>query len=337
MRNVRIAVVGLGYWGPHWLRNFSITEGCELAYGCDLSEKNVHKYAKMYPSTKFTTDFKEVLKDKTVDAVAIATPTTAHFPLAKAALMAGKHVLVEKPMTSTSKEAQTLVALAKKHKKCLLVDHTFAYTQAVEKVREYVKRGKLGKLLYFDSSRLNLGLIQKDANVFYDLAIHDLTILNTIADLSTLTEIYACGSAFYGKQTEIGHLHLKFKSGLHAHIHVSWLSPVKMRSTLVGGSKAMIEYDDIQPSEKIRFYDKGVEHDTTKPDPFYPKYRSGDVTIPALALKEALHTQAAHFVSCIRGKAKPLVSGEDGERMIKVLELANKSLKLNKPITLKGL
>jgi len=332
---IQIGIVGLGYWGPNWLRNFAQTDGCEVRYGCDLDAARCTKFQKQYPGITFTTKFKDLLNDPELDAVVIVTPTSSHFPLAKAALLAGKHVLVEKPMTATLKEANELVKLAKRKKLQLLVDHTFAYTEAVAKIREIIKDGKLGEPLYIDSTRINLGLIQKDTNVLWDLAIHDLTIIDAVQKLDSVVEVFACGSAFYGKQSEIGHLHLKFASGLHAHVHASWLSPVKIRQTLIGGKKAMIVYNDTEPSEKIRVYDKGIEHDTTKPDPFFPKYRSGDVLIPAIALTEALATEAAHFVDCIRGKAKPRVSGEDGKRMVEILEAADKSLKQNRILKIK--
>lgn len=332
MKPVSIGVVGLGYWGPNWLRNFSSLENCTLAWGCDLSKDRTSKFSRQYPAVKFTTKFKDLLSDKKLEAIVIATPTSTHFPLAKAALEAGKHVLLEKPMTGDSKEGAKLVAIAKKKKKLLLVDHTFAYTSAVNRISEIVKSGKLGELLYFDSTRINLGLIQKDVNVLWDLAIHDLTILSRITDLKGVKEVLAIGSAHYGTHAEDAHLHLTFKSGLAAHIHCSWLSPVKIRETLIAGRKAMIVYDDTQPSEKIRLYDKGVERDTTKPDPFFPKYRSGDVLIPALPMTEALSNEAKHFLDCVRGSAKPLISGEDGLTMVKILELASASLKKNGPV-----
>lgn len=332
MTEISIGIVGLGYWGPNWLRNFASLEGAELRWGCDLSKDRTAKFARQYPATRFTQNFDDLLKDKSLDAVVIATPTSSHFPLAMKALEAGKHVLIEKPMTSTVAEAGKLLAAAKKAKKLILTDHTFAYTAAVDRIRTLVSEQKVGDLLYFDSTRLNLGLIQKDCNVLWDLAIHDLTILSAIADLSDVMEVMAVGSAHYGKHIEDGHLHLKFGNGLAAHIHVSWLSPVKVRSTYIAGRKAMITYDDTEPSEKIRVYDKGVERDDTKPDPFFPKYRSGDVLIPALPVTEALAVEAKHFLDCIRGKAKPIVSGEDGLNMVKILELADESLKANKPI-----
>lgn len=332
MKPVSVGIVGLGYWGPNWLRNFAVQDGCTLAWGCDLDVERVTKFSRQYPATRFTKNVTDMLSDKSLDAVIIATPTNSHFALAKAALEAGKHVLIEKPMTTTSKEARQLVALAKKKKRQLLVDHTFAYTASVRCIAKMSHEKSFGDLLYFDSTRINLGLIQKDTNVLWDLAIHDLTILAAIADLSEITDVSAIGSAHYGKHIEDGHLHLRFQSGFAAHIHASWLSPVKIRKTLIAGRRAMITYDDIEPSEKIRFYDKGIDHDTTKPDPFFPKYRSGDILIPALPITEALSTEARHFLECVRGNEKPIVSGEDGLRMVEILEAANTSLATGKAV-----
>ncbi len=332
MKHTTVGIVGLGYWGPNWLRNFAALEECDLRYACDLKKDRTEKYARMYPATTFTNRFEDLLSDPKLDAIVIATPTSSHFELAKKALESGKNVLVEKPMTATCEEAQTLVHLAKKMKKVLLVDHTFMYTQSVQRIREAVSEKKLGDLLYFDSTRINLGIIQKDTNVLWDLAVHDLTILAAIKDFSEITEVFATGSKHFTKNVEDGHLHLKFLGGFAAHIHASWLSPVKIRQTLVAGRKAMIVYNDMEPSEKIRLYDKGVERDDTKPDPFFPKYRSGDITIPSLPLTEALTTEAKHFIACIRGTQKPLVSGEDGLKMLRVLTAADASLKKEAPV-----
>ena len=312
-------------------------EGIELRYGCDLSKERCSKFSRQYPSVLFTQRYEDLLSDPTLDAIVIATPTSSHFHLAESALKAGKHVLVEKPMAATAKEAKKLVLLAKKRNLQLLVDHTFAYTPSVSYIENLVQTKKLGDLLYFDSTRINLGLIQKDTNVLWDLAIHDLAILSRIVDFSKVTEVLAVGSAHYGTQIEDGHLHLQFSTGLAAHIHVSWLSPVKIRKTLIAGRKAMIVYDDTEPSEKVRIYDKGVERDHTKPDPFFPKYRSGDVLIPALSSSEALSIEARHFIECIHGKSKPIVSGEDGEKMVRILELADRSLQKHQPLRVKGL
>lgn len=331
MKRLTVGIVGLGYWGPNWLRNFSALD-CNVLYGCDLSKERCEKFAKQYPATTFTQTLNDLLADLALDAVVIATPVSAHFPIAEAALKAGKHVLVEKPMCSTSAECEVLVTLAKKNKLQLLVDHTFAYTASVAYIRDAVQKQALGDLLTFDSTRINLGLIQKDTNVLWDLAIHDLTILSAIANLDNVTTVAAVGSAHYGKHVEDAHLHLAFRSGFAAHIHASWLSPVKIRKTLIAGRKAMIVYDDTEPSEKIRIYDKGIDTDPTKPDPFFPKYRSGDVLIPALDNTEALAREARHFLACIEGKEKSTVSGEDGEKMVRILELANQSLTQGVPV-----
>jgi predicted dehydrogenase len=313
-----------------------MTETATLAWGCDVSVDRIAKFSRQYPAVRFTQNYDDLLRDKSLQAIVIATPTGSHFELAKKALEAGKHVLVEKPMTGTAADAQKLVNLARKNKRLLLVDHTFAYTAAVEKIRSIVSSKTLGDLLYFDSTRINLGLIQKDCNVLWDLAVHDLTILASIADMTKVTSVTALGSAHYGKHVEDAHLHLTFSTGLAAHIHVSWLSPVKLRTTLIAGRKAMIVYDDAEPSEKIRVYDKGIEHDTTKADPFFPKYRSGDVLIPALPNTEPLGAEAKHFVACIQGEQKPMVDGEDGLAIVRILEKADESIRTGRTVNLRA-
>ncbi len=329
---VTIGIVGLGYWGPNLLRNFAKTDGICVKYACDLSEAARQKYAAMYPSVTFTPDFDAVLNDSEVDAIVIATPVTTHFPLAKKALEAGKHVLVEKPLTAKHHEALELVALAKKQKKILMVDHTFVYEDAVQKIRQYVSDGTLGKLLYFDSTRINLGLIQSDTNVFWDLAVHDLSILSSLRSLADVREVRAYGRKFHTKQEEMGYLHLTFDDGFMAHIHVSWLSPVKIRQTLIGGTDKMIVYNDNEPSEKIRLYDKGVQVKKEEQTFALPLYRSGDVLIPQLRATEPLAELAAHFRDCIQGKEKPRTSGAQGAEVVEILELAMQSLQSDKAV-----
>ncbi len=327
MSTVTAGIIGLGYWGPNLLRNFAATPGCRVKYACDLSEKNVEKLRGFYPAVTFTQQAQDIFGDAEVDLVVIATPTTAHFPLAKAALEADKNVFVEKPMTASVKEADELLALAKKQGKQIFVDHPFVFAPAVERMGQWVKEGKLGELLYFDSTRINLGLIQKDTNVLWDLAVHDLSMLGALADLSTITKVDAQGSAHFGTQVEHAHLHLEFQSGFHAHITVSWLSPVKIRHTILSGKKAMVTYDDTEPSEKLRLYDRGVDHDDTKADPFFPKYRAGDVIIPALANTETLAIQTRHVVACINGTEQARVPGSTGREVVRILELADEALK----------
>jgi predicted dehydrogenase len=332
-----IGIVGLGYWGPNLVRNFAAAPGWTVKYGCDLEEKNLAKMRAQYPAITYTSKLEDLLNDKELTAIAIATPTRGHFPIAKAALEAGKHVLIEKPITETTAQADELIALAQSKNLRILVDHTFAYTGAIKKIKELVDAGDLGDLYYFDSTRINLGLIQKDVNVLWDLAIHDLSILSQIWDLSTLKSLFAHGSKHYGDQIEIGHLHLSFAGNFEAHIHVSWLSPVKLRQTIIGGTKKMVLFDDLQPSEKIRIYDTGVQRDRlgeTKPgDPFFPVYRTGDIVIPKIDGAEALRTEAAHFLDVIEGRSEPRVTGENGRAILQILEYANASLAKGAPLT----
>lgn len=324
---VRTGIVGLGYFGPNVLRNFAAQETCEMVWACDLSESALQKVRRQYPSVKTTSRFEDLLEDASLDLILIVTPTRTHADLATRALNAGKHVFIEKPMTGSPEEADALNALAAEKGKMIFVDHTFVYAPAVRKMADLAEKGDLGKLLYFESSRINLGLIQKDVNALWDLAIHDLSILSTFKDLSTVKTVCCHGSRHFGSQEEDVHLHLNFDDGFTAHIHVSWLSPVKIRTSMLGGTKAMVVYDDTQPSEKIRVYDRGIDRDDTKADPFFPKYRSGDVLIPALQATETLSVEAAHVLECVASGKKPMVGGEEGAKVVRLLALADQSLK----------
>lgn len=327
VRRIRAGIVGLGYWGPQLLRNFAAQPECEMVYGCDLLEENLAKARNHYPALTYTQDDNDLLRDSSVELILIATPTSSHFPLAKRALEEKKHVFLEKPMTSTAREAEELIALAEKVGKRLFVDHTFVFAPAVAKMASMARGGELGDLLYFDSSRINLGLIQKDTSVLWDLAIHDLSILSTFQDLNEVATIAAHGGKYFGDQEEIAHLHLTFRSGFRAHIAVSWLSPVKIRHTILAGTRAMVTYDDTEPSEKIRIYDRGVERDTSKPDPFFPKYRSGNILIPALPLTETLTLEAQHVLRCLHDTEEALVPGEEGRKVLTILEHAERSIR----------
>ena len=326
MHRVKTAIVGLGYWGPNLVRNFSAEPACELVWGCDKSEERLNWLKAHYPAVKPTANFDDVLNDPSIDLVLIATPTSTHVALATKALEAGKHVFVEKPITPTSAEAASLVALAEKQDKLLFVDHTFLFAPAVEKMMDIAKTGKLGDLLYFDSVRINLGLIQQDTTVLWDLAIHDLSILAGLKDLGAIRSVAALGSSHFGTQTENAHIHLLFRDGFNAHIHVSWLSPVKVRRTTLAGTSAMLVYDDTEPSEKLRLYDSGVVHDATRPDPMLPTYRVGDILIPALDRKETLAREAAHVLACVQGTETPRSPGSQGMQMLTILEAAHASL-----------
>lgn len=338
MQRKSVAIVGLGYWGPNLLRNFAAIDGWEMRWACDLKEEHLAKVRAHYPAVKTTSSFDDLLADPTLDLVAIATPTKTHFPLAKRALEAGKHAFVEKPMASSSAEVEELIRLAQKQNKLLFVDHTFAFAGAVRKLRELVQSGELGELYYFDSTRINLGLIQPDVNVLWDLAIHDLSILSQLRDLSAIKSVYAHGSMHHGNHPEIGHLHLTWKDGFEGHIHVSWLSPVKIRQTIIGGTKKMVLFDDIHPSEKLKIYDTGIQKgqlgEMAPSDPLFPVYRTGDVLIPKIDPTETLRTELLHVHACLEGKETPVAGGREGLTILRILEAADRSLAARSPVDL---
>ena len=302
-----------------------------MRWGCDLREENIAKAKAHYPSVRYTTRVEAVLGDPEVELILIATPSSTHRTLALEALKAGKHVFVEKPLALTSADAQLLVDAAAKANRQLFVDHTFAFAPAVEYMADLAARNGLGDLLYFDSTRINLGLIQKDTNVLWDLAIHDLSILSRIRNLDDVRNISALGQAYFGSQIETAHLHLTFTDTFTAHIHVSWLSPVKVRNTVLAGTGAMITYDDTEPSEKIRVYDRGVDQGSSPSDPMLPVYRNGNILIPTLPTKETLGLEAAHVLRCVRGLDTARVPGTEAVKMLKILEAADASLRATRP------
>ncbi len=325
---VSIAVVGYGYWGPNLVRNFAETPGARLAAVCDMNAARLEPIRLRYPAVEVTSEYDEVLRNPKIDAVAIATPVHTHFDLARRALLAGKHVLVEKPIASTSDEALELIELADRQKRTLMVDHTFVYTPAVRKIRELIDSGQVGQVYYYDSTRINLGLFQPDVNVIWDLAVHDLSILEYILPAKPRA-VSATGTAHVeGRPANVAYLTLFFDSALIAHVHVNWLAPVKLRQTLIGGSKKMIVYDDLQPSEKIKVYDKGITV-TNDPESSYKLrvgYRSGDMWAPQLDATEALRTEALHFVRCVESGQRPQSDGAAGFRVVQVCEAATRSL-----------
>lgn len=324
---LRIGVIGYGYWGPNLVRNFFGREGCTVTAVADLKAENLKKVRQNYPMIRTVDQASALIADPAVDAVAIATPVSSHFSLAKAALEAGKHVLVEKPLCHSVREAEELQSLAERQRLVLMVDHTYVYTGAVRKLKEIIDDGTLGKLTYFDSMRINLGLLQKDTSVLWDLAPHDLSILAYLLDRPPLS-VQAIGYRHVAAEhDEIAHLHLQYEGNFHAHIHVSWLSPVKMRLVLLGGCKRMAVYDDVEPSEKIRIYDRGVDNEATDVTAFNPVYRSGDVLIPHLDRTEALAREAAHFVECVREGKPPLTGARSGIAVVRLLEAAELSLR----------
>jgi predicted dehydrogenase len=325
---IKVGVIGYGYWGPNIVRNLSDIKEARVEAICDSNPVVYKKLEEKYPHIKLTTDYRKIIDDDTIDAVAIITPVSTHFSLAKEALLAGKHIFVEKPFTATVKEARELIALAKKKKRIIMVDHTFIFTGAVQKIKDLVDDGSLGDLIYFDSTRVSLGLFQHDVNVIWDLAPHDLAIIDYLIKNKPLA-VSAHGIDHLGRGKEnLAYITIHYEKNLLVHINVNWLSPVKVRMTLIGGSKKMLVWDDLQTDEKIKVYDRGAE--VKNKEGVYKllvDYRSGDMWSPRVDQTEALKRELIYFAECIEKKQQPVNDGVSGLRIVKLLELADKSLK----------
>lgn len=324
---LKVGVIGYGYWGPNLVRNFAETPGSQIAAVCDLREERLALAKARYPHIKTTSDATELIQDADIDAIAISTPVSSHYSLAMEALRAGKHVLVEKPITSRSEDAMSLIEEADRRKLTLMVDHTFIYTGAIQKIRELVTKGELGELYYYDSVRVNLGLFQHDVSVLWDLAVHDVSIMDYVLRLKPIS-VSAIGiSHIPGEPENIAYLTMFFEKNIIAHIHVNWLAPVKLRYTLIGGSQKMIVYDDIEPSEKVKVYDKGVTvTDDTSVYKMLISYRTGDMWAPKLDQTEALRKEITHFIECIKQGTAPMTDGRAGMRVVRILEAATQSM-----------
>jgi predicted dehydrogenase len=330
---IGVAVVGYGYWGPNLVRNFYEVPGVRLVSVCDRDTKVLAKVSGRYPSIETTTNFDEVLKDSRVDVIAVATPVASHYDLALRALQAGKHVFIEKPMTATTEQAIRLLDEAQRRNLVIGVDHTFIYTGAIRKMRELVEKGDLGDIYYYDSTRVNLGLFQHDVNVIWDLAVHDLAIMDYVLPGQQPIAVSATGlSHVPGKPENIAYLTVFFAENLIAHVNVNWLAPVKVRQTLVGGSRKMIVYDDLEPSEKIKVYDKGItlngdaSQNGDKRYQLLVGYRAGDMWAPQLEITEALSVELKQFVACVEQRKTPLTDGLAGLRVVRILEAATRSM-----------
>jgi predicted dehydrogenase len=325
---VNFGFIGYGYWGPNLVRNFYATKDAKVVKVCDLRKERLGIVETSYPAVKTTSDYKDLMMDTQIDAIVISTPVSTHFPLAQEALQNGKHVLLEKPMTATVEESEKLIELAEKQKRILMVDHTFLYTGAVRKMKELIEKGELGEIYYFDSVRVNLGLFQHDVNVIWDLAPHDFSIMDYLLQKEP-EMVSAVGVSHLGDLENIAYVTVQYPNNLLAHLHVNWLAPVKVRTTLIGGSKKMILYDDTEPSEKVKIYDSGVTQIKKAEDVYQMlvQYRTGDMLAPKLDSSEALKLVCKEFVDSVNQNRKPLTDGEAGMRVVKLLQSANQSLK----------
>lgn len=328
---LKIGVIGYGYWGPHIVRNFNSISGASVISVCDLEENALSQVKNNYPGISITKDCNDIIKSKEIDAVAIITPVSTHYAIAKNALRNGKHIFIEKPFTSSSEQAMELIELAERKNLTIMVDHTFLFSGAVKKIKQLIEQDVLGDLYYFDSIRINLGLFQKDVNVIWDLAPHDLSIMYHLVGKDPIA-VAATGISHFDDGIEnVAYITVYFSGNLIAHFNVSWISPVKIRTTLIGGHKKMIVWNDLVADEKIRVYDRGVEngHGITKEklNNLRTSYRIGDMWSPKVKEVEALRCEAEYFVECVEKNQKPINDGAAGLRVVRMLEASMKSLK----------
>ncbi len=327
----RVCVIGAGYWGPNLIRNFAACPDTELVAVCDRDEQRLEKVLRPYPCVEAITDFDRVLTRMDIEAVAIATPVDTHAPLGVAALEMGKHVLIEKPLAGSVHEAEQLVAAADRANRVLMVDHTFIYSGPVQKIKQIVDSGEIGDLYFIDSVRINLGMFQHDVNVVWDLAPHDLSILDYLVGQlpRSISAFGACHANEVAEIEDVAYLNLDFSDGLLASFHVNWLSPVKVRHFIIGGSNKSIVYDDLEPTERVKVYDRGItiNDDVEAKRGVMVGYRTGDVWSPHIPQVEPLAQMVRHFAECIRENKQPLTNGEAGLRVVKILEAAQRSIK----------
>lgn len=324
---LRIGVIGYGYWGPNIVRNFEGLEKATVVAVCDKNPNSLERLHRMNPGIPVTTDFHEMLTSTEIDAIAVVTPVWTHYELAKTALENGKHVFVEKPFTYTSAQAEELIELAARKNLRIMVDHTFLFTGAVRKIRQLIEDGTLGDLYYYDSTRVNLGLFQHDVNVIWDLAPHDLSIMDHVIKQQP-EAVVATGACHLNGLVDTAFITLYYPNNLIGHLNVNWLSPVKVRTTLIGGEKKMLVWNDLEADEKIKIYDRGVQ--VTSGEAVYQqlvRYRTGDMWSPNVEQVEALKLEAGYFVDCIRNNKEPFNDGVAGMRVVRMLEAAEESLR----------
>jgi predicted dehydrogenase len=321
-----MGIIGYGYWGPNIVRNFHTQQGSEVVAVCDNNSKALTRVQQSYPSMVVSSDARDLLTSPDIDAIAVVTPVWTHYELAKAALQNGKHVFVEKPFTCTSVQAEELIELADRKKLKIMVDHTFLFTGAVRRIEELISDGTLGNLYYYDSTRVNLGLLQHDVNVIWDLAPHDLSIMSHLIKEKP-EALVATGEQHLNGLVDIAFLTIYYPGNIIGHVNVNWLSPVKVRTTLIGGERKMLVWNDIEADEKIKIYDRGVA--ITSGEALYQtlvSYRTGDMWAPRVEQVEALNIEATYFVDCIRNDKTPFNDGVAGLNVVRMLEAADRSL-----------
>lgn len=326
---INTGIIGYGYWGPNIVRNFSSLDGARVMSVCDMDQKSLDRARKAYPHIHLTRDCNDILNSTEIDAVAVITPVSTHFDLAKKALLNGKHVFVEKPFTATVAQAEELINIAEQRKLTIMVDHTFIFTGAVRKIKHLLDSKNLGDLYYYDSIRVNLGLFQTDVNVIWDLAPHDFAVMGHLIEENPVA-VTASGKAHVNEFEDTAYVTVHFNNNMIAHFNVNWLSPVKMRTTLIGGEKKMLVWNDLEADEKIKIYDKGVE--VKNKEGAYKlrvSYRSGDMHAPKVEQVEALKLEAEYFIHCIESSEKPVNDGLAGLRVVKLLDACNQSIKKN--------
>lgn len=329
---INLGVIGCGHWGPNFVRNFSLMTAINVFWVCDLDQERLAHIKQLYPTVKVTKGYKKIIKDQRIDAVIIATPTVTHYQVAKECLLCNKHVLVEKPLAIKVRDAEELVELAEEKRRILMVGHTFEYNPAINKISEFIKKGRLGKIYYLYSTRTNLGPLRSDVSALWDLVPHDISIFSYLLNSQPL-KVTAQGARYLQKGIEdVVFITLYYPHNVVAGIHVSWLNPRKVREITIVGSKRMVVFDDLSSTSPIRLYDKGVIR-KPYPPPYYDTFgefqliiREGDVTIPRIEMKEPLQLECKHFLECLAHKMQPRSSGKVGLKVVKVLEAARKSL-----------
>ena len=326
---IRLGVIGFGYWGPNIVRNFNGVEGSEVTMICDMTPNAFKRAGNAFPHIRVTNNCDDVFNSPDIDAVAVITPVSTHYELSKRTLESGKHLFVEKPFTASVSQAEELIEIAARKNLVIMVDHTFIFTGAVRYIKQLIEREALGRIFYYDSTRVNLGLFQRDVNVIWDLAPHDFAIVDFLFEEKPVA-VMACGKSHMGLLEDMAYVTVLFESNMIAHFDVNWLSPVKVRNTLIGGEKKMLMWNDVESDEKIKIYDKGVEILNKEAEyQLLVNYRMGDMHSPRLEQGEALLREAAEFVACIREKRAPVNDGHAGLRIVKLLVACDESLKRN--------